>query len=250
MFLLKKIVTIFIMPLSIGLITVCAGIVLLWFSKHQNRAKVLVTIGVIWIILVSFNPLTNAMLSPLEHTYPRYEHPTIPVRYVSVLGGGHISDQTIPLSSQLGKGSVVRLVEGVRIQRENPGSKLILSGFGGVDSVANAVVMARVAIALGVDSATIIIETRPKDTEEESVLVGAIVGSEPFVLVTSASHLKRATALFRSRGCNPIPAPTDFESYPFRSPRELMPNSNALGKSERWVYETVGMIWLKLRGKV
>jgi uncharacterized SAM-binding protein YcdF (DUF218 family) len=232
------------------LIPVCAGVALLWFSKHQHRARVLVTIGVIWIILVSFNPLTNAMLSPLERTFPRYESPTTLVRYVSVLGGGHHSDQTMPLSSQLVKASAVRLIEGIRIQRANPGSTLILSGDGGEDSVANAVVMARVALSLGVDSTTIIVEPRPRDTEEESVMVGAIVGSEPFVLVTSASHLKRAVALFRSRGCNPIPAPTDFDSYALRSPRQSIPNSSALGKAERWVYETAGMLWLKLRGKV
>jgi uncharacterized SAM-binding protein YcdF (DUF218 family) len=250
MFLLKKLITIFIMPLWFGMILALTGLALVWFTKRRSAGRALTTAGIAYILVFSFQPLSNALLWPLEHTYPRYTLPAAHVQYISVLGGGHRSDTTMPITSQLGKGSVIRLIEGVRIQRLNPGSRLIVSGYPGLwDSIPNAVVMARVACALGVDSTAIIVEPRPKDTEEESAAIQKIVGVQPFVLVTSASHMKRAVALFRRLGCNPIPAPTDFETHRGKNPFALVPSSEGLKKSEIWFYETVGIIWLKLRGK-
>ena len=42
------------------------------------------------------------------------------------------------------------------------------------------------------------------------MVVKEIVGKDKFILVTSASHMLRAMALFRKQGMEPIPAPTDY----------------------------------------
>jgi uncharacterized SAM-binding protein YcdF (DUF218 family) len=55
---------------------------------------------------------------------------TDPIKFVVVLAGGHKSDPAIPVTSQLSGESMIRLVEGIRILRESPGAKLILSGGG------------------------------------------------------------------------------------------------------------------------
>ncbi len=100
---------------------------------------------------------------------------------------------------------MVRLIEGVRLHREIPGSKLILSGDN--DSAEG---MATMAEALGVSGEDIVPAFEPRDTEEESQQIAPIVGAQRFILVTSASHMPRAMGLFRKRGLQPIAAPTDY----------------------------------------
>ena len=73
-----------------------------------------------------------------------------------------------------------------------------------------------------------------------------LVGSEPFILVTSASHMPRSMVLFKSLGLNPIPAPTDFHKAKFRG-FFVLPRFDAFDQSQRAMYEYIGMLWVKIR---
>jgi len=59
-------------------------------------------------------------------------------------------------------------------------------------------------------------------------------------------------AMFKKLDTNPIAAPTDYlvrnggQGFPF----VLYPDSGSLKKSERAVYEYLGLAWAKLRGKI
>ena len=225
-----------------------AGIYLLWFTKKQKTGKILCTSGILWILFFSLNPVSNLLLSPLERDFPKYEPGVQAVHYVVVLGGGHVSNQRLPLSSQISSAQLTRLIEGVKIFRENPGSKLIVSGYGGPDKTPNAVIMANIAKSIGVNASDIIIEPSPKDTKDEARMIKDIVMDDPFVLVTSASHMKRAVALFKFHGLAPIPAPTYFlvkESDTVIP----MPSSISLGKSEVAFHEYLGIVWANLMGQ-
>src|SRR6185295_8006366 len=103
--------------------------------------------------------VADALLLPVERVFPIYARGnTPPVKYVVVLGGGHNWDPSLPVSSQLSDQSVKRLIEGIRIFRENPGSKLVLSGGSWPDSVPNARLLADLAQQLGVASDDILAE--------------------------------------------------------------------------------------------
>ncbi len=108
--------------------------------------------------------------------------------------------------------------------------------------------MANIAKSIGVDASDIIIESRPKDTKDEARIITDIVMDDPFVLVTSASHMKRAVALFKFHGVSPIPAPTDFQvkkPYIFT----FKPSSRSLEKSESAIHEYLGIVWASLMGQ-
>jgi uncharacterized SAM-binding protein YcdF (DUF218 family) len=79
-----------------------------------------------------------------------------------------------------------------------------------------------------------------------------MIGKEPFFLVTSASHMPRAVALFKKLGMKPIPAPTGHlaKRPRGRNPQRYFPSPEGLHKSQRLVYETLGMIWAKFRGQI
>ena len=195
--------------------------------------------------------ISNALLRPLEHRYPPLVVATagraLPaVSFIAVLGGWGDDDPDVPITSHISPDLMVRLIEGVRLHREIPGSKLILSG--GNDSAEG---MAKMAEALGVSAEDILRLSEPRDTEEESQQIAPIVGSQQFILVTSASHMPRAMGLFRKRGLQPIAAPTDYLAPRHRlEPDDFVPDGYKLFKSQIAFYEYLGLAWETLRGKI
>jgi len=256
MFLLKKIVAPFLFPLPLSLLCSLAGLWLLCFTTRKRTGKVLVALGVLIVALSSFAPLSSELISPLEHRYGTYS-PTLsqtvsdPVAYVVVLGGGHVTDPSLPVTSRLSSASLIRLVEGIRVHRKNPGSKMIVSGGAVFDPRPEAHSLADAAQVLGMERDDIIMEADSKDTKDQARFIQALVGKNRFVLVTCASHMPRAMALFRKAGMDPIPAPAG-QSPKKRgqlSPGHCFPNAGSLQKSERAVYEYLGLLWAKLRGQ-
>ncbi len=168
--------------------------------------------------------------------------------YIVVLGSGYSPDPRIDLDSRLSEDGMVRLVEGVRFYRKLEGCKLILSG----GPPAAAQTMRKIALSLGVKSQDIILEQHSRDTEEEAQFIKPIVDAKPFLLVTSASHMPRATALFRKLGMKPTAAPTDYlaKQSSAITPDQIYPGPYGLFEAQRAVYEYLGMAWEKLRGQI
>ncbi|MDP6925332.1 MAG: envelope biogenesis factor ElyC [Candidatus Scalindua sp.] len=261
MFILKKIIPAFIYPLPISLLFSFVGLYLLWFTTKQKVGKVLVSVGLVILTLFSYSILTNRLLRPLERQYGKFEinsslavtetDDKSEVKFIVVLGGGHTSDPELPLLSQLGKGSLVRLIEGIRIYRKYPGSKLLLSGGAVFDPVSEAEIMARVAREIGVPERDIILESKSQDTRDEALFIKPIVGNEPFVLVTTASHIPRSMALFKKLGMNPIPSPVGHSIRDGKRPifYSFFPSTGNLYKTELAIHEYLGLTWARLRGQ-
>jgi len=143
----------------------------------------------------------------------------------------------------------MRLTEGIAVYRQNAGSKLMLSGFKGRDQISNAEAMASVALEQGVPVSDIIMESEPKDTAEEAATWAGYLQAKRFALVTSASHMPRAVALFEYQGLKPIPAPTVFLSGGHHgfSWRSLFPSAGAINIVESAWHEYLGISWAKLQ---
>jgi uncharacterized SAM-binding protein YcdF (DUF218 family) len=262
MFLFKKITSQFCMPVTLSLSIAFLGLFFLWFTKKQRAGKLLVTLGLALLLIMGHRFVANALLKSLENDYPPHEIqlaasrpsvlPTQSIKYVVVLGGGHESDPQLPLTSQLSADAVRRLVEGIQIYRRLPDAKLIVSGGIVFDPIAHAQLMEQLAIDLGVNPEDIVAETRPKDTKDEARFIAPIVGRQPFFLVTDASHMHRAQALFRKHKTTPIAAPTgcSIRRNPSISPDYFFPTSDNLKKTEKAIHEFLGFWWARLRGQI
>jgi uncharacterized SAM-binding protein YcdF (DUF218 family) len=258
MLIFKKIVSQFFYPLPLSLEISFLGLFLLWFTSKQKTGKVLVSIGFLILTPLSYGPISDQLLASLESRYISYdandsdENSKFKARFVVVLGGGHTSDPTLPITSQIDGFSLVRLVEGIRIYRKYPSSRLLLSGGGAFQPVPNAEAMASVAKEIGVNANDMITETKSKDTKDEANMIKPMVGSNPFILVTSAWHMPRAMAMFKRQGMNPIPAPTGHlaKKRGLLKPRAFFPNIDDLYKSKWAIHEYLGMAWAKLRGQI
>lgn len=259
MFILKKIISGFLFPLPLSLLVSFTGLYILWFTARQKSGKILVSTGLIMLTLFSYSAVADRLLKPLERQYNPLETQsvsTIPetesgIRFIVVLGGGHITDPELPSISQISSHSLVRLVEGIRIHRRHPEAKLLLSGGNVFDPVPEAVTMARVAEEMGVSENDIMLETRSKDTKDQAQFIKSIVGGERFILVTSASHMPRSMAMFRKLGMNPVPSSTGHRVKGRHgiTPYSFFPSLGNLEKSETAIYEYLGLTWSKIRGQ-
>ena len=252
MFLFKKIVGPLFFPMAIVLLILILGLFLLILSRRKMTGKVFILIGVLLLGTLSYEAVSERLLKPLEYMYPPLIHPVNmeDVRWIVVLGGGHTSDQRLSVTSQISDLSLIRLVEGIRLHREIPKSKLILSGGMVFDPTSEANAMAKMAVAIGVKKEDLIHEEDSKDTEDQARFIHGLLKQEPFILVTSASHMPRSMILFKRLGMHPIPAPTEYQVKKRWgiSPKRFYPTADGLMKAERAFYEYVGLAWTKMRG--
>jgi uncharacterized SAM-binding protein YcdF (DUF218 family) len=261
MFIFKKIFSRLLFPIPLCLEVLLFGLLLLWFTRKQKAGRIVVSLAAVLLFLFSSRFFSGMLLTPLESRYPalaaapeaRAPVGLRQVKFVVVLASGYFPEASRAVALQLDESSTARLVEGVRISKVLNGCKLVLSGGPGPDRVSSAAeTMAQLAQGLGVSRQDMILETQSRDTDEEARLVAPIVGEQPFILVTEASHMPRAVALFRKHGIHPIPDPVDFRTRHSHAiaPEEVFPGAMGLIGSERAVYEYWGLAWAKLRGRI
>ena len=242
-FFLKKFITFFVEPFGIVFTLLALGIIFLYIKK-EKQSKIFLSLSFAFLFLFSYPPFSNFLVQNLENQYSKYDYKQ-EIQYIHVLGSGHNTDKTQPISSHVGDAGTKRVLEGVIIHKQTLNSKIIFTGYAGDTNTTNAVMNSKLAFALGVSQKSIIINGAPTDTREEAEFMKTIVGSEPFVLVTSATHMPRSMMLFKSLGLNPIAAPTNFYKQNFRGYLRA-PGSMSFYISTLALHEYIGILWAKI----
>lgn len=234
----------FLMPLPLGVAFIILGLFFLYKNKLL-KAKVTLIFSLVWLFLFSYPPLANTLLHSIESEHPTLHKAPENIKYIYVLGGGHHTDESLPITSQVVETSVVRLNEGIRLYRQlNSQAKIIVSGYHGLyDSTEHAVMQKKLAVSLGVDGNDLILHLGTRDTQEEAEAGKALLREEPFILVTSASHMTRALKFFTQEGMNPIPAPTNHRASIKHPNYTKFFSSKALVKSRLVFHEILGILW-------
>ena len=229
-FLIKKILASIVTPLPIGLIL---GFVGLWYlyKGYHKKAKIFLTIALLWITAISYSPFANLLIQPLENQYARLEEIPKDIKYILLLGGEKES----------------RAWEALRLYHQIPNSKIITSGYAPFGSTTpSAIKTAKFLQKVGVKEEDIIIQPKPRTTEEEAIEIKKRLGDEPFILITSAYHMPRAMRLFKKYGLKPTPAPTDFKIKSYDTSISLPKGRKLLQTDQAW-HEHLGTFWNSLR---
>lgn len=249
MFLAKKIAGELLSPLSVFLVMALIGLALLWLGRRERLAKLVVTAAGLLFVTLAYGWLAGPALSALEREHAPLAAVPAGIKWVVVLGGGSNSDPLLPPHQRLSEPSLARIVEGLRVQRLLPGSRLVVSGaamHGGSD----AETMAALAMQLGVARDHLVLDTSSVDTESQARAMQSLLKGEPCVLVTSAAHMRRSAAYFRKLGIHVLPAPTDYLSRHNAgwSPGDFFPSTRALRGAEAAAHEYLGLAWARLTG--
>lgn len=248
-FLLKKSISMLLMPFSLGILLLLLGLIFLVYNKFK-KAKIVLSMSLVWLFIISYSPFANALLYQYENIYPTLHQAPKNIGYIYVLGNAHHTDDTQPITSQNHEVSTVRLNEAIRLYHQLERKPIIIvSGYKGLyDSTSGALMQKRLALALGVDETNLHIEPFVKDTQEEAAAAKKYLGQAPFVLVTSASHMKRALRFFKHVGLHPIPAPTNHLAHITHPHYTSIFDIEAMRKTHIVWHEILGVLWQKIKG--
>ena len=165
-----------------------------------NTLYVYVSLVVLYFLCIAMSYLVSSVLNFIN-ILPRK------IDYVVVLGAGLIGERVTPLLAS-------RIRKGIKVYKDNPGSKLIMSGGQGPDEVVSeAFAMKNYSLEQGVDEKDIILEDKSTSTEENIIFSKKFIPADKsFAVVTNYYHVYRALVQARTLGfrCIGYGAPTRF----------------------------------------
>jgi uncharacterized SAM-binding protein YcdF (DUF218 family) len=233
-------------PFMIALVISAAAV--LCRARGRRRVAVwLLASAAAVLYFGSLVPVGEALLTPLESQYPplREGEPLQGVGSVVVLGSAYMPRNGIPVSAALSEDGLIRIVEGLRLMRRLPGVRLVVSGGAAPGFTPTALGYAELAREYGVADGALVVLVRPLDTADEAQAVKTLLGTAPFVLVTSAYHMPRAVRLMQRAGAHPIPAPTGQRVGAFPG-SGLRPTSAGMRDTEIALHEYLGLAALAI----
>jgi len=264
-FWLKKVVTYFLLPLQFSLTLMLLGGVLVWLTRRKVLGRLCLTTGLLLLLALSFKPVGRGLLAPLETRYAPIPELAVgdalppefaACRAIVVFAGGGANTPRLPATLRLGEAGLARLVEGVRLARLLPEATLILTGpardKNAPENETAAATLARAAESLGIEPERMRLLTTARDTEGEVAALAALYGSDtPLALVSSASHMPRIMAYAEKAGLHALPCPTGFAIRPDPKFRwgEYTADISGLAHSTGGIYERLGILWARLRGR-
>jgi len=214
MFIVKKILTPFLLPPGIFIIfLIFTGV----WSLHKKKWKA----GIVALIFgcfmwaLSITPVSDAMIRGLES---EYDIPKNVKGDVIILLGRGVCEKAPDLTG-MGAPSdmyLTRIITAVRLQK-NLNIPVIVSGAEGLeDKAVEDHIIKRFLTDLGVPAGKIILEDKSRDTFENAQFTQKICARLGFtdpILITSAYHLKRSTMIFKKVGLKVLPFPAGFISW-------------------------------------
>ncbi|MCG6858675.1 MAG: YdcF family protein [Salaquimonas sp.] len=248
----SKIFWVFARPLNaLFLLSLLAGALALF--GRRRFAGWLFALCAALFALIGFTQLPDALLYRLEISVTAQPLKQDPYGII-VLGGG-LAAESAAQSDDYHLGEAAdRIVKGLELKRRFPGARMIYSG--GENSLLQqnlpeAQAARRMIEALYGTTDGVEFEYRSRNTWENAVYTAALVGDDksyPWLLVTSAFHMKRALGCFRKVGMNVIPVPTDFRADPLRFPWLTGDMAGQFLKMNILAKEWIGLFAYRLAG--
>ncbi len=263
---IKQLIEAVFSPLGIVSLLTAVGVILWYVKKFSYLARrMLLWAGILFLIFF-FSPLSKYLILGLERPFQPLLFPpeSRKIQRIVVLAGYAEELPGFPITSSISKQTIYSISEGLRLYRLLPGSKLIVSGGmapGGEKSVAAS--MSDFLQQTGVPVEDIIVEGVSRNTYENLVEVGKLVGTDSFILVASACDLKRVMAVAHKLNMDPIPAPSWIWTLQHHPPDMSLsdwladffisfayPSTDNLFRLQWAYHEYVGYAWYKLLGRI
>ncbi|MEO8172196.1 MAG: YdcF family protein [Sediminibacterium sp.] len=225
-----------------------------WRSKNQKVRKRLLTLTVVILIFFT-NPFLYRQTVMLWQPAP------------VTLTAGKIYDAGIVLGGMAGYdknevghfgGGADRFIQIANLYHRGIIKKIIVTGGTGKlnqDDPPESIFLRAELMANGINDSAIIMESRSRNTSENALFTKQITDSlglkPPFVLVTSAQHMKRSASVFKKVGFDCVQYPCDYNVTPQKFAMEdvIIPNISLLNKWGELLKEMVGLFVYRLTGK-
>ncbi len=156
--------------------------------------------------------------------------------------------------TQLSMPSALRVLEAARVYKLIGARVVIVSG--GIADERRQLApegeqLAAALAAAGVPADAIAIDRRAKNTFDHPRTIRPILEARHvsrFVIVTSPTHMRRALAVFRAAGFDPVGSASLLRSDHLNPPPMFLPNNDSLLLSRQAFYDYIGWIYYRVRG--
>ncbi|MBZ0155649.1 MAG: YdcF family protein [Alphaproteobacteria bacterium] len=249
MFLIKKIISPFLLPPGIFILVLLFSGFLFLRGKCRKAGVLNILLGVsLW--LLSIAPVSDVLIGKLEAGFSLPENPKGDV--IVLLGGGvydNAPDMTgvgVPSEEMLG-----RIITAVRLQKKLRIPVVVSSGIVYSGRRAEAPVVKRFLMDLGVPEREILLEDRSRDTIENARYTKEICGKFGFkrpILVTSAFHMKRSLMSFEKVHLKVVPFPANFKTWGDKKYgwHDYLPDISGLWSVYAGLREFLGLLFYRL----
>jgi uncharacterized SAM-binding protein YcdF (DUF218 family) len=252
---LSKILWMLFKPSSLVLWGVLSAAVLAWRGRARPARRVVCGVGAA-LLAITFLPLGNWLLYPLEARFPPPRPMPEKIDGIVVLGGSINARVSAYWGVPALSGQAERLTEAVVLARRYPAAKLVFSGGPGVftpDGPTEAAVARQFFAAQGISSGRLIVEDKATNTYQNVVRLKKLlhpVTGERWLLVTSSYHLPRAVGLFRQVRWPVIPYPVDYKTAgPARVSITGIELAQSLDAFDFALYAWSGLVVYRLLGR-
>lgn len=227
-------------------------LMVLGIALRGRRMKVVCLVGATVLFLVFSNGAVYRWAA--EQWYKEYDHPLAEGKtytYGIVLGGYSFWD---PDRKRVEFSEIAdRLLEGIRLYKHKRIEKLVLASDGaiieskdGKGLQGNPEGMMAFLKDMGMPPEDVILETKANSTWENATLTLELIGdslrTEPSLLITSATHMRRSVLAFEKVGLHPDTYITDTFVRPKGKKISYMPSLHTLASWEELTHEWAGYL--------
>lgn len=238
-------------PLGLGLLLGLLGCAVAVRSRTAGLS--LVGAGLIFLWIISTVWMGDWLLGTLEARFPPRPADSLRSADAIVALGGGVSPAAAPrVYPNLHEGAD-RLWHAARLYHAGVAPVVIVSGGNPPGRVApTAPAMKTLMASWNVPPDSVLLESKSNTTHGNAVYTARLCekrGIDRVVLVTSASHMRRAVATFRTTDVTVIPAATDYRVV--QRPVSLLsvvPDVEGLFNSTTAFHEYVGYVYYRWRG--
>jgi uncharacterized SAM-binding protein YcdF (DUF218 family) len=222
-----------------------------WWRRPASAAPRRLFVALVAIFYVATTPVGAALLVfGLGHGLRPIETPSQArgADAVVVLGGGveTVRADGVILGN-LSTTSALRTLEGARVYKMIGARIVIVSG-----GIANSKLELRpeselmrdALVTAGVPAESVVQDREAKTTHDHPRTLRPILEEHhvrQFVVVTSRQHMRRALAVFRAAGFDPVPSISPLRSDQLDLPPLLLPNDESLMLSNQALYDYVAL---------
>lgn len=255
-FVLSKILELFITPSNLLVVIGLLG-VLLVIVRRRRLGTALSAVSIVALAVIGWTPIGALALAPLENRFPVPDITTPPTGVI-MLGGAvdiHLAGDRKMVTVN---DAAERLTETAALAYRFPQARIFLSGGlghigDGMTTPSESAVARQFLLQVGVAAGRIAMDEKSRTTCENAEQTAKALNAkdgETWLLVTSAWHMPRAVACFRSEGMAVVPYPVDFhtrlhERWPLINKRP----EDGLENLDIAAHEWFGLIGYWLLGK-
>jgi uncharacterized SAM-binding protein YcdF (DUF218 family) len=240
--------------------TVWLGLLILtlWLAMKRQRGPALLALAItVFMTIVGSTSVPGMLLGSLEEPYAGVNMETLPNADAIVMLGGGAAVSRYEVAGVHLTPAGDRLVMAQAVFELKKAPVLLLGGnankLDGVVRVEGVIVRDLLA-KWGVPEEAVIPLGANEDTHDEALKVRALAkerGWHRVLLVTSANHMRRAAAVFRSQGLEVIPVPCNFLTTVATAPPPpgvSVPRYEGFEKVAIWLHEEIGWWTYRQRG--